>query len=335
MRIAIVGAGAMGSLLGHGLQRGGHEVALLDLPARVEQIRTLGGLAVIGEDGVETSTRPSLVTTDYAQAGPHDLVILATKAHDLPAVAAHVPQLMGPDSVVLTIQNGIPWWYLQGLQGNFEGARIPCLDPDGALERHIPTGRIVGCVAYPAASLDADGRVRHVEGRRFPVGELDGVARARTRQVAAALEEAGFKSRVIDDVRSEIWLKAWGALSINPISALTGATMAGICSFAPTRDLVASMMQEAKGVAEALGATFRHTIDERIEGARRVGAHKTSMLQDVEAGRPLELDALMLAVLELAELTGVSAPTIRSVYACAALLNEGVLASRRGRGSGP
>lgn len=334
MRIAIVGAGAMGSLLGHGLQRGRHEVALLDLPARIEQIQAMGGLVVIGEDGVESRVEPALVTTHYAQAGPHDVVILATKAQDLPAIASQVPQLMRADTVVLTIQNGIPWWYLQGLPGDLAGARIPCLDPDGALEQHIPSGRIVGCVAYPAASLEADGRVRHVEGRRFPVGELDGVVRGRTRQVATALEEGGFKSRVIDDIRSEIWLKAWGALSINPVSALTGATMVDICSYPPTRDLVARMMQEAKQVAEALGASFRHSIDKRIEGARAVGAHKTSMLQDVEAGRPLELDALMLAVLELADLTGVDAPTIRSVYACAALLNEGILAARLGRGSG-
>ena len=326
MRVAIVGAGAMGTLLGHGLCKSGHDVSVLDLPHRVAHLRLTGNLVVVGENGVESAARPSLITADYSEAGPaHDIVILATKSQDLPAVARSVAGLVHDGATIVTIQNGIPWWYLQKLPGDYGGSRIQCLDPDGLLEQCIEPSQIVGCVAYPAAMMEADGRVRHVEGWRFPVGEIDGPARERTHMIAGLFEDAGFKSRVIDDIRSEIWLKAWGALSINPISALTRATMEDICTFTDTRELVAQMMREAQQVAEAYGATFRHTIEKRIDGARAVGPHKTSMLQDVESGLPLELDALMLAVIELAELAGKETPTIRSIYACVALLNEGLL----------
>lgn len=325
MRIAIVGAGAMGTLLGHGFCKGGHEVSIVDLPDRVDQLRATGKLIVIGTDGSESSALPSVITSDYLEAGIHEVVILATKSQHLPAVAQGIGHLIDESSMIISIQNGIPWWYLRGLPHPHGDKRIHCLDPDGSLERLIPTSQVVGCVAYPAAMMEEDGRARHVEGRNFPVGELDGVARERTSKVAGLFMDAGFKSRIIDDIRSEIWLKAWGALSINPISALTRATMRDICTFTATRELVAQMMREAQAVAESYGATFRHTIEKRIEGARAVGPHKTSMLQDVENGRSLELDGLMLAVLELAELAGKRVPTIQAVYACAALLNSTLL----------
>lgn len=322
MRIAIVGAGAMGTLLGHGFSQGGHDVTLLDLPGRVEQLKKAGQLVVVAVDGSESAVMPALVTSDFSIAGKQDVVILACKAHDLKDVAHQVPALIHSESSIVTIQNGIPWWYLHGLPGELGNKRIQCLDPDGSLEKFIDPAQIIGCVAYPAATLEPDGRARHVEGYRFPVGELDGTVRDRTRRVSGLFEDGGFKSRMIDDIRSEIWLKAWGALSINPISALTRATMEDICSFEQTRSLVAQMMREAQKIAEDLGAHFRHTIEKRIEGARAVGAHKTSMLQDVENGLPLELDALMLAILELAEMTGNPAPTIHTIYACTALLNK-------------
>ena len=243
----------------------------------------------------------------------------------MPAVARQLSELTDTNSTIVTIQNGIPWWYLQGLKLDIGTSRIQCLDPDGLLEQFIDSSQIVGCVAYPAATMDAAGRVQHVEGYRFPVGELDGSVRERTQVLAELFAEAGFKSRVIDDIRSEIWLKAWGAVSINPISALTRATMVDICTFPDTRILVEQIMREVQELAEALGATFRHTIEKRINGAQAVGAHKTSMLQDVENGRALELDALMLAVLQLADLAGVEVPTVRNIYACTALLNEGLL----------
>lgn len=329
MRVAIVGAGAMGTLLGHGFCKGGHDVSVLDLPNRVAQLRSAGQLVVIGEDGTESAVSPSLITSDYREAGKHDVVVLATKSQDLHVVAPHVGGLTSGTSTIVTIQNGIPWWYLQELSHDFGNVRVHCLDPDGLLEKFISPSQILGCVAYPAAILEPDGRVRHVEGKNFPVGELDGSVRERTQLVADLFNDAGFKSRIIDDIRSEIWLKAWGALSINPISALTRTTMVDICSFTETRELIARMMREAQEVAEAFGARFRHTIEKRIEGARAVGPHKTSMLQDAENGHSLELDSLMLAVLELADLAGKEVPSIRNIYACAALLNENILSMQR------
>ena len=325
MRIAIVGAGAMGTLLGHGLCKAGHDVSLLDLESRISQIRSSGKLIVVSPDGAESAVSPTLATADYSEAGVHDVVFLATKSQDLPAVARQLSELTDTHSTIVTIQNGIPWWYLQGLKLDIGTSRIQCLDPDGLLEQFIDSSQIVGCVAYPAATMGADGRVQHVEGYRFPVGELDGSVRERTQVLAELFAEAGFKSRVIDDIRSEIWLKAWGAVSINPVSALTRATMVDICTFPDTRSLIEQIMREVQELAEALGATFRHTIEKRINGAQAVGAHKTSMLQDVENGRALELDALMLAVLQLADLASVEVPTVRNIYACTALLNEGLL----------
>ena len=322
MRIAVVGAGAMGTLLGHGFCRAGHEVAMLDRPNRIAQIASTGSLVVVSPAGQESACTPALATTNFAEAGAQDVVFLATKSQDLPTVAGQVAALSDTGTVIVTIQNGIPWWYLHGLETNLETSRIPCLDPDGLLERSIDFGKLIGCVAYPAATMDPDGRVHHVEGDRFPVGELDGATRDRTLRLVTLFEDAGFKSRAIDDIRSELWLKAWGAVSINPVSALTRATMAEICDFDGTRELIEEMMREMQQVAEALGAKFRHTIDRRVAGARAVGAHKTSMLQDVEQGRPLELDAIMLAVLELADMAGIEVPTIRNIYACVALLNE-------------
>jgi len=315
----------MGTLLGHGLGRGGHDVSLLDLPARIAQIQSAGKIVVYDPDGAKSGNTPTLATADYGNAGVHDVVFLATKSQDLPAVAAKIPQLMDESTVVVTIQNGLPWWYFQGLESDHGITRIECLDPEGSLERHIPSSQIVGCVAYPAAMMAADGTVHHVEGDRFPVGELDGSMSERAQRLVGLFEDAGFRSRVIDDIRSELWLKAWGAISINPVSALTRATMDDICTFPETCAIVETMMREVQELAETLGATFRHTIERRIEGARAVGAHKTSMLQDVECGRPLELDAVMLAVVELAERIGMDIPTVKAVYACTALLNKSLL----------
>lgn len=323
-----MGAGAMGTLLGNGFCRGGHQVSVLDLPDRVSQLRSSGNLVVLQPDGEEVAAVPYLLTSDSSELGLSDVIVLATKSQDLPAVAPYISSIAGDDSTIVTIQNGIPWWYLDAIPHRFGKARIKCLDPDGLLGKFIDPGQVVGCVAYPAAILEPDGRVRHVEGTKCPVGELDGQVRERTRKVSGLFESAGFKSRIIEDIRSEIWLKAWGALSINPVSALTRSTMEEICVFKETRELIALMMREAQQVAEAFGASFRHTIERRIQGAQSVGAHKTSMLQDVEKGQPLELDGIMLAVLELAELAGVEVPSIRHVYACTALLNERLLSAQ-------
>ena len=322
MRIAVFGAGALGTLLGGAFCRAGYRVTLIDQPERIAQLSEAGGILVVDPQDRVRHSVPDLLTTDAGAAGAHDLVFLATKAQNLRDIAPQLPKLLQPDGMIVTVQNGIPWWYFQGLNHKLSGKRLSSVDPDGTLESHIDPSRIVGCIAYPAAILRSDGTVKHVEGNRFPVGELDGQERERTRRLMSLFVEAGFKSRILKDIRSEIWLKAWGALSINPISALSRATMADICTFPPTRALVAKMMREAQLIAEELGASFRHTIEERIEGARKVGHHKTSMLQDVESGRAMELDALMLAILELAELTGHTADAIQSVYACTALLNK-------------
>jgi len=322
MRVAIVGAGAIGTLLGHGFCKSGHTVTLLDLPERVAQLRDAGALVIHRDTGNKSSAVPYLITCEYSEAGTQDFVFLATKSHDLPAVAEGIAELTHAETTIITLQNGIPWWYLQDLPHKFGDARLKCLDPEGVLDNYIDSSRILGCVAYPAAILNPDGSVSHVEGDRFPVGELAGGELPRTRRAVQLFESAGFKSRIIGDIRSEIWLKAWGALSINPISALTRATMEDICSFEATRELIMQMMSEAQHVAESFGAHFRHTIEKRIEGAQAVGAHKTSMLQDVENRRRLELDGLMLAVMELASIAGRDTPTIRNVYACAALLDN-------------
>jgi 2-dehydropantoate 2-reductase len=218
------------------------------------------------------------------------------------------------------MQNGIPWWYFQRLGGPYDGREVRSADPDGSIARAIDPARIVGSVVYPAANLVEPGVVHVVEGKRFTLGELDGSETPRIRAISASLTKAGLKAPITNDIRSEIWLKLWGNLSFNPISALTGATLVDLVTFPLTRELCIAMMREAETIANTLGVTFRVGIDRRIAGAEKVGAHKTSMLQDLEAGKPLELDALVGSVVELGRLTNVPTPHIDAVYACASLL---------------
>ncbi len=223
---------------------------------------------------------------------------------------------------MVTLQNGIPWWYFQKLGGPHANRVVRAVDPDGVLLSRIDPDRIIGCIAYPAATIAEPGVIRHIEGNRFPVGELDGLDTERVKAVAAAFTDAGFKARILDDIRSEIWLKLWGNLTFNPISALTHSTLVDICQFPLTRELAATMMTEAQAIGERLGATFRVSMERRISGAESVGKHKTSMLQDVEAGKPLEIDGMLGAVVELAEVTEVDVPTLRALYASVSLLNQ-------------
>jgi len=321
MKICIVGAGAIGGLMGAKFALADEEVTLIDQGAHLAAIQK-NGLKLIWEDGSEAVARDVTATDKLEEAGPQDLVILALKAHYLEQVARQVPALMGPETVIVTVQNGIPWWYFHKHGGPHDGHRLESLDPTGVLSKNIDGDRIIGCVVYPAADVPEPGVIHHVEGDRFPIGELDGSESARVQRLYDLLVKAGFRSRILDDIRSEIWLKAWGNLSFNPISALTHATLAEICQFRDTRNLAAAMMAESQAIAETLGITFRHTIEKRIAGAESVGAHKTSMLQDVELGRSLEVEALMGAVLELGRLTDTSAPSIKAVYACVKLLNK-------------
>ena len=321
MKICVIGAGAIGGLMGAKLALAGNDVTVVDQGAHLAAIQK-NGLKLIWEDDTEHVVTNIRAVDTVAGLGTQGVVILALKAHYLEKVARDVPQLVGPETMIVTVQNGIPWWYFQRLGGKYDGQRLQSLDPDRVLEKHIDSKHIVGCVVYPAAAVPEAGVIRHVEGDRFPIGELDGVETPRVARLKALLENAGFRSRILDDIRSEIWLKAWGNLSFNPISALTHATLVEICQFPDTRRLAATMMGEAQAIAEKLGVTFRHTIEKRIEGAESVGEHKTSMLQDVEAGRSLEIEALMGAVLELGRMTETPAPAIEAVYACVKLLNK-------------
>jgi 2-dehydropantoate 2-reductase len=324
MRVCIVGAGAIGGLMAVKLALGGEEVTVVDLGQHLKAIQE-NGLKLIWEDGTEYVAEIAKATDKVKDAGVQDLIILALKAHYLDQVAREIPKITGPDTMIVTVQNGIPWWYFHKHAGPLKGRTLESLDPSGVLGKHIDADKIIGCVVYPAAAVTAPGVIHHVEGDRFPIGELDGSESERVRKLFDVLVNAGFRSRIVDDIRSEIWLKAWGNLSFNPISALTHATLVDICQFKETRHLAEAMMVEAQTIGEALGITFRHTIEKRIAGAESVGSHKTSMLQDVEAGRSLETEALIGAILELSRLTETPAPSIEAVYACVKLLNKVML----------
>jgi 2-dehydropantoate 2-reductase len=276
-------------------------------------------MRVIGEDGAEVVARAS-VCDKTAEAGAHDFIVLAVKAHQVAAIAKDIGALCHDETAIVTMQNGIPWWYFHKHGGAYEGTPVRSADPDGSIARHIDANRVIGSVVYPAATLEAPGIVRVVEGKRFTLGEPDGSTSPRAQAVSAAFTRAGFKAPVIADIRSEIWLKLWGNLSFNPISALTHSTLVGLLQYPLTRELSVEMMKEAEGVANKLGVTFRVGIDKRIAGAEKVGEHKTSMLQDVEAGRPMEIEALVGAVVELGRLTDTPTPHIDAVYALVSLL---------------
>ena len=329
MRICIVGAGAIGGMLGVKLIEAGEDVTFIIRGANLDAVRK-HGMRLILEDGTEIVAHPAMATDSIAEAGPQDLVLLGMKAHQVAPVAPALPTLFGPETIVVTMQNGIPWWYFYKLPGPFEGLRIEAVDPGGVIAAHIPIDRVIGCVAYPAAELIAPGVIRHIEGHRFSVGELDGAETPRVKRVSELFRKAGFKAPVLTDIRSEIWLKLWGNLSFNPISALTHATLVDICQFPPTRALAARMMAEAQAIAEKLGVHFRVPLERRIAGAEGVGKHRTSMLQDVEHGRALELEALVGAVVELGRITATPTPHIDAVYACTSLLAK-TLHEEKGR----
>lgn len=318
MKIAIIGAGAIGGLVGARLALAGEQVTFIVRGRNLDAIRE-HGIKLVTADGWEHSA-PAQATDDYAQAGPQDLVILAMKAHQLEAVTDKLPQLLGPQTLIVPMQNGIPYWYFQQHGGPYEGTRVTSVDPQGRIAAAIDPARVLGCVVYPASELVAPGVVRHIEGDRFPLGELDGSSSERVQRVADCFTRAGFKAPVLADIRAEIWLKLWGNLTFNPISSLTHSTLVDICQYPLTRELATAMMQEAQAVAHKLGIEFRVPLEKRIAGAERVGKHKTSMLQDVEAGREPEIDALVGSVVELARLTGTPTPHIDALYALVKLL---------------
>ena len=317
----MVGAGAIGGMMATRLAAAGHAVSVVARGEHLDAIRR-DGLRLVEVDGTETVASNLHASDDFGALGPHDTVILALKAHQIAAVAHELGRLCHDETMVVPVQNGIGWWYFERHGGPHDGRRLKALDPDGTIAGAIGSERVVACIAYPAAQKTAPGVITHVEGDRFPVGEPDGTKSERARALAETLTSAGFKSRVLTDIRSHLWVKAWGNLAFNPVSALTGATLGEICRTPVTRELAARMMTEAGRIAEALGVRIRISVEQRIAGAEAVGEHKTSMLQDAEAGRPLELDPLVGVFVELGELTGVPTPAISSVYGLASLLNH-------------
>ena len=328
LKIAVVGAGAIGGYLGGWLTAAGEEVTFIARGKNLDAIRT-NGMRVIGEDGAEVIGKGRAFER-MSEAGRQDVILLTVKAHQVRDVAADLKHLCHDDTVIVTMQNGIPWWYFHKHGGDFEGRQVRSADPDGRIARVIDSDRVIGSVVYPAAVLEAPGVVRVVEGRRFTLGELDGTTSHRAQKISASLMQAGFKAPITDDIRGEIWLKIWGNMNFNPISALTHATLVDLLRFPLTRELSIQMMHEAESIASKLGIKFRVGIDKRIAGAEKVGAHKTSMLQDVEAGKPLEIEALVGAVVELGRLTETPTPHIDAVYACVSLLAK-TLADQGGK----
>ena len=319
MKISVVGAGAIGGYLGARLSLAGEQVTFIARNRNLEAINA-NGFRLILEDGREEHAPDVRAVQRYADAGPQDVVLLTVKAHQVRDLLPDLRALFGPQTMVVTMINGLPWWYFHKLAGPYEGRTLSSLDADGLIATHIEPERLIGSVVYPASELLAPGVVRLIEGNRFSLGELDGSRSERIETLARAMMNAGFKSPISRDIRSEIWVKLWGNLSFNPLSALTHATLEDICRFGPTRDLAAAMMREAQAVGEKLGVAFKISLDQRIAGAQAVGAHKTSMLQDVEHGRVLELEALVGSVVELGRITATPTPSIEAIYAATSLL---------------
>jgi len=316
MKICIFGAGAIGGYLGAKLVRAGAQVSLVARGPHLAAMKEKGLTLV--EEG-ETTTIPVTATDEPGQLGPQDYVVITLKAHSVPPAVARIQPLLGPDTTVVMGVNGVPWWYFYRLKGPHENRRLRTVDPGDVQWNGIGPERVLGCVVYPAAQVDAPGTIRHREGNRFSLGEPDGARSERAQALSRALVEAGLKAPVRPRIRDEIWVKLWGNLSFNPISALTGATLEVLCTDegvgGGARQAARRMMLEAQAVAGRLGVEFPIDVDRRIQGACQVGAHRTSMLQDLERGRPMEIDALVTAVHEMGELVGVPTPTLDTVLA--------------------
>jgi 2-dehydropantoate 2-reductase len=312
MKICIYGAGAIGGLLGAELSLAGRDVSLIARGPHLQAIRR-DGLKLI-RDGISRTAQP-VATDDPAELDQQDYVIITLKAHSVPAAVDAMQPLLGPETVVVTAVNGIPWWYFYDLQGPYRDHQLASIDPEGKQWSGIGPQRAIGCVVYPAAEVERPGTVRLIEGDRFTLGEPDGSRSERASQLSEALIAAGFKAPVRPRIRDELWLKLWGNLCFNPISALTEATLAELCNDPGTRAVARAMMVEAQQIGEAVGARFAVDVDKRIDGAAAVGAHRTSMLQDLDRGRPMEIDALVTVVQELGQLTGIATPAIDTVLA--------------------
>lgn len=320
IRVTVVGCGAIGGMIAGRLAAAGHPVTIVDRGARSAVIRERG-LTLLAPEVPPITVWPD-VAASVAEMEGQDLVVLAVKAHDLAVAVDGVGPALAQDGLVLTAQNGIPFWYWAGVDGPFRDRTIESVDPGGRVIAALPKDRTIGSVVYPAADMPSLGSSRIIEGNRISIGEIDDRKTERVERIATMFREAGFKAPVSTDIRSEIWLKLVGNLAFNPISALTGATMAEIGQHADAVALAERMMREGEAVAVALGVTFRLSLEKRLAGAIAVGGHKTSMLQDIEAGRRTEVDALLGAVREIGAMVGVATPTIDAIYAAAKLLDE-------------
>lgn len=311
-RICVFGAGAIGGLVGARLARAGvADVSLVARGAHLEAMRA-NGLRVT-QAGETYTVRPR-ATDDPRELGHQDFIILTLKSHALPGIAEALAPLIGPETVLLFGQNGLPWWYFYKHGGHFDGHALESVDPGGRLWRTLGPERALGAVIWQAAGLGAPGHVVHGFGDRLTIGEPSGEISDRARRLSTLLEQAGVKCPVSADLRNEIWLKLWGNLSFNPVSVLTGGTLEALARDPGTRTVLAAMMEEARAVGAALGVVFTVSVEERLDMAAKVGAHRSSMLQDVDAGRPTELEALLGAVIELAQMTGIATPTLKLVY---------------------
>jgi 2-dehydropantoate 2-reductase len=319
VRIVIVGAGAIGGYIGARLARAGADVVLFARGAHLDTMRTRG-LRVISPDG-DFEVKPE-VSGDLAAIGPSDVVILGVKAHSLTALAPQLGPLLGPETVTVSTQNGVPWWYFQRHGGELEGLRLERVDPGGRIAEAIATERVVGSLAYFSTEIVEPGVIQHIEGNRISLGELDGTRSDRCKRIAEVLIAAGLRCPVSTRIRHEVWVKLLGNAAFNPISALTGATLVELVRHAEASRLARDVMGEVETVASRLNIELPITIDQRMAGAEKVGEHKTSMLQDLEAGRPMEYEAIVGALVELGERLGVSMPSTRAVYACIKLLDD-------------
>jgi 2-dehydropantoate 2-reductase len=326
MKITVIGAGAIGGHIAAKLALAGESVTVVARGEHLWAIRERG--LTLKENGEEFHARVK-ATDRIAEAGGADLIILGVKAHQLAPIAAEIASIVTPQTTVMTTQNGFPWWYFFKHSGPHAGASLESVDPGGVIARHIPIDSVVAGISYQAAEIESPGVIRHIENHRVPIAEIDGQKTERIALLSNLFTKAGFKSPVLSDVRTEIWMKLWGNQTFNPISALTHATLGDLCRFPETRALAQAMMREAQTVGQAFGIRFRLSIDKRITGAEGIGAHKTSMLQDIEHGRAIEVDALLGSVIELARLVKVETPHLDAIYAVTKLLGETV---SRGQG---
>ena len=319
MRLAIVGAGAIGAYLGAKLSASGQDVSLIARGPHLREMQS-NGIRVCSPEG-DFSAHP-LATDDFNKVGPVDFIFLTVKAHALTEVSTKLGPLFDSNTAVISAQNGVPWWYFHLHGGIWEGTRLESVDPGGVISNTIPPESIVACIVYPSTSIVAPGVIQHVEGNRFSIGELNGATSDRCKQLSTILTKAGLKSPIRSRIRDELWTKLLGNLAFNPISALTRATLSEIVTNTDTRTLVQAIMKEADAVATRLGVKIPITIERRIEAAGQVGKHKTSMLQDIEKKKPIELESLVGAVVELGEMLNIPMPYTKMIYACTKLLAQ-------------